>query len=306
MKYISAFFVSGGCMRIQNTTTYPNITRFNQQKINISSTPKNFLGDDDDDDKKLSKEQKLALGAKLAVVAAVGVGVGLLIANRNKIINLIRERFSNNAVQTEPTIKGLLEGPKDKAIEVVKTTEETVVPEVVEVVEVISNNVKKVQQPEYFYHITSESAYKSIMKDCFLKKSSIEDGVFLSDLKSLEKYPEEELKNMAQWYAGAYEGVPFAHPKGNKIYVFKFPAEAIKERLDFRQISLMSSPVRGANPFIEFPMYGAAETSSLIEKPLEFLHRGEIPVSFSNKIIEIRVKDISNPNFKELLLQKLK
>lgn len=311
-------------MRIQNITAYPH--SINSKLNNVSKfSPQTFLGDDDDD-KKSSSERKVALGAKLACATMIGVGIGLLIANRQKIMQAFNNRFRrdagrnlpNNRPPALPLPNAGTAGTTPSSTEIGTTsvankieeiastfkTPETSPIEVVEVVEVISKN--KVEKPEFLYHMTSESAFKSIMRDCLIKKSSIEDGVFLSDLKSLEKYPKGELQNMANWYAGGCAGMPMAPPKGDKIYIFKIPSEVLKDKLDFRAISLMSAPVTTKNPFIGFSMYGAEETAKLLEKPLEFVHRGEIPVAFSSDIIEFSSKDILKPDFKKVLLDKLK
>lgn len=311
-------------MRIQNITSYTNPTNYKLHNVS-TSRPTIFLGDDDDD-KKSSSERKVALGAKLACATMIGIGIGLLIANRQKIMRTIMNRYNrnrgylpNNQPPAEPGIisgGGAGQGGAAGASGGVSTTkkiEEIAAggkpqnpPSVedVHVVEVVAKN--KIKKPEYLYHMTSEAAYKSILHDCVIKKSTIEDGVFLSDLKSLEKYPKGELQNMADWYAGGLIGHNFAHPMGKKVYIFKIPTERLKDNLDFRAISLMSAPVKSPNPFVAFPMYGADETASLLEKPLEFVHRGEIPVAFSSDIIEISVNDISKPNFRKILLDKLK
>ena len=311
-------------MRIQNITSFTNPTNYKLHNVS-TSRPTIFLGDDDDDDKKLSQGQKVALVGKLALATAVGIGIGLLIANRQKIMRAIMNRYNrnggylpNNQPPAEPVrIPGGGTGqgssgasggtsitPKIEEVASGGKPKNTPSVEEVQVVEVVAKN--KIKKPEYLYHMTSEAAYKSIMHDCVIKKSTIEDGVFLSDLKSLEKYPKGELQKMANWYAGGAIGYYSPHPKGKKVYVFKIPTETLKDNLDFRAISLTSAPVKSPNPFVAFPMYGAEETASLLEKPLEFVHKGEIPVAFSSDIIEFSVNDISKPNFRKILLDKLK
>jgi hypothetical protein len=106
------------------------------------------------------------------------------------------------------------------------------------------NNIKENKSiiPEYLYHMTSKENYESMLKDGHIRKSSMADGIYLSDIKSLiTKYPIEDMEGMVKWYAGhsPLKGSPKS--PSNTVVLLRIPTKDLKNKLtSVRRIQLMS------------------------------------------------------------------
>lgn len=161
--------------------------------------------------------------------------------------------------------------------------------------------------PKYLYHMTSKENYASMLQDGVIKKSLIENGVFLTDFKSFAlKYPIDDLKGMVKWYGGLYPGAAQFGSASNTVVVLKIPTESLQKDLTMvRKIRLQSNGAMNNSISLEWAKAHDINVDDykILEKyPLEFLYNSEIPVSNIQIVNEVQLNNLNEGNFAEQFL----
>ena len=167
-------------------------------------------------------------------------------------------------------------------------------------VQLPQENVVTVQKPRFLYHMTSKENYDSICADGCIKKSRIDDGVFLSDENTIKnKYDDNTLKRMVQWYGGYMQNIGGPQSQSHKIVILKVPVNPEEENLyKWRAIRLVGADNEGlSNEWINFADIGKEELNQLWQRPLEFLCKNEIPAEKFEKIAEIDLTTLPQREF---------
>lgn len=161
---------------------------------------------------------------------------------------------------------------------------------------------RKIKKPQKLYHMTSLENYNSIVRDGCIKKSSIDDGVFLSTIDDLKnKYPKDDFQRMLRWYGS--QDIYRAGSASNKIVLLEIPITE-PEKLSFRPICLRRSYLPREYDWSPFSDFG--KDSEIHQKPLEYLYRGEIPTSAISKVREFSTRNIDPSNLVKEFWKKIK
>lgn len=163
----------------------------------------------------------------------------------------------------------------------------------------ISTNSDTIQKPQFLYHMTSIENYNSICADGYIRKSIIDDGVFLSDKNTIRnKYDDNTLKRMIKWYGGYMQHVGGPISQSHKIVILRIPINKSEENLyKWRPIKLVGANNDGlSDTWINFSDIGKEEFNRLWQKPIEFLYQKEIPIDKIEKIAEIDLTKLPQRN----------
>lgn len=175
------------------------------------------------------------------------------------------------------------------------------------------NKPQTFEKPKFLYHMTSQDAYNSIMRDGKIKISNIDTqpGVFLSSADDLKKkYNLNDILGMINFYDGGNWANPSPHRHNGKVVILQIPVKKLdNDMINFRNVSLRRSDCEQIEKnWQNFKNFSKSGFSEIIKKPLEFLFKDEISSDKISKVIEIDTNKIysNDTNYISEILNKLK
>lgn len=158
--------------------------------------------------------------------------------------------------------------------------------------------------PKYLYHMTSEDNYNKIIQSRLLKRSEIDDSVYLFDVKNLiSSSQQNKLSSMIKWYAGTHPQNNAPRFSNRNVVILKIAVDDLSNNnLSLRSIGRINyadDDIIPRQPINELKK-NLNHFKELQNFPLEYLYSENIPTS---KITLLNKVDVGLINENEIVPQ---